>query len=166
MKTVSKEELKKILNDDTCLVLARSGDMDFIMVKGKDILDIAHELQGQPEQVAPAVQEEPVFEVEISGEHWLNAGPVKGVDLRKLPEGVNKLYASPPAPVVPDEWTWEQARRFCRDREISFPVEAAHSAVQQYRTDMLTQPTKANNVIGQYQGADGMSHDIITLDKV
>lgn len=29
-------------------------------------------------------------------------------------------------------WTWEQARRFCLQRDIHFPVEAAHRAVEQF----------------------------------
>ncbi|EIW6162755.1 hypothetical protein MF451_003752 [Salmonella enterica subsp. enterica serovar Saintpaul] len=37
----------------------------------------------------------PVFEVEVSGEHWLNAGPVEGADLTALPDGINVLYALP-----------------------------------------------------------------------
>lgn len=45
---------------------------------------------------------EPVFEVEVSGNHWLNAGPVDDSDFSGMPDGVNRLYAAPPAPVVPD----------------------------------------------------------------
>lgn len=33
------------------------------------------------------------------------------------------------------------------------------------RTAMLAQPTKANNVIGQYQAADGLPNDIVTLGR-
>lgn len=47
---------------------------------------------------------EPVFEVEVSGNHWLDAGPVDDSDFSGMPDGVNKLYSAPPAPVsVPDE---------------------------------------------------------------
>jgi len=42
----------------------------------------------------------PVFEVEISGEHWINAGPAKGVDFWLLPDGIITLYAAPPAQPV------------------------------------------------------------------
>lgn len=42
----------------------------------------------------------PIFEVEISGEHWINACPAKGVDFRILPDGINTLYAAPPAQPV------------------------------------------------------------------
>ena len=42
-----------------------------------------------------------------------------------------------PVHAVPDEWTWEQARRFVRDHDISFPIEAAHRAVGAFRAVIL-----------------------------
>ncbi len=70
----------------------------------------------------------PVFEVEISGEHWINAGPAKGVDFRTLPDGINTLYAAPPAhPVAVPEWTNEQCLEFLctafRHAEIKGDIE-------------------------------------------
>lgn len=51
-----------------------------------------------------SLEAEPVFEVEVSGNHWLNAGPVDDSDFSGMPDGVNKLYTAPPAPVsVPDD---------------------------------------------------------------
>lgn len=51
-----------------------------------------------------SLEAEAVFEVEVSGSHWLNAGPVDDSDFSGMPDGVNQLYAAPPAPVsVPDE---------------------------------------------------------------
>lgn len=42
-------------------------------------------------------------------------------------------------PVVPDVWTWEQAKTFVRSREIQFPVEAAHEAVIAWRASIFKQ---------------------------
>ncbi|EKK5420015.1 hypothetical protein ACJCGF_000948 [Enterobacter hormaechei] len=51
-----------------------------------------------------SLEAEPVFEVEVSGNHWLNAGPVDDSAFSGMPDGVNQLYTAPPAPVsVPDE---------------------------------------------------------------
>ncbi|EQA1694564.1 hypothetical protein O1E46_RS20910 [Enterobacter hormaechei] len=47
-----------------------------------------------------SLEAEPVFEVEVSGNHWLNAGPVDDSDFSGMPDGVNQLYSAPPAPVV------------------------------------------------------------------
>jgi len=67
-----------------------------------------------------SLEAEPVFEVEVSGNHWLNAGPVDDSDFSGMPDGVNQLYSAPPAPVsVPDELTREQyKRRFMEDDDF------------------------------------------------
>ena len=43
---------------------------------------------------------------------------------------------APPCPPLPHTdlvpWTWDQAKEFCRSKEIQFPVEAAHRAVEEY----------------------------------
>ncbi|ECN9265152.1 hypothetical protein ZL58_14045 [Salmonella enterica subsp. enterica serovar Typhimurium] len=44
----------------------------------------------------------PVFNVEVSGEHWLNAGPTDGADFAKLPDGIITLYAVTGAKPAPD----------------------------------------------------------------
>jgi len=52
-----------------------------------------------------ALTAEPVYFVEIEGDQDINAGRVtegKRPDLGLLPDGINHLYAAPPAPVVPD----------------------------------------------------------------
>lgn len=46
-----------------------------------------------------SLEAEPVFEVEVSGNHWLNAGPIDDSDFSGMPDGVNQLYSAPPAPV-------------------------------------------------------------------
>lgn len=38
---------------------------------------------------------------------------------------------SPPAVTPLEPWTWEQAKEFCLRKEIQFPVEAAHRAVEE-----------------------------------
>lgn len=48
---------------------------------------------------------EPVYFVEIEGDQDINAGRItwgKRPDLGLLPDGINQLYANPPAPRVPD----------------------------------------------------------------
>ncbi|MDL0041730.1 hypothetical protein [Enterobacter hormaechei] len=53
-----------------------------------------------------SLEAEPVFEVEVSGNHWLNAGPVDDSDFSGMPDGVNQLYSAPPAPAsVPEKIT-------------------------------------------------------------
>lgn len=52
-----------------------------------------------------ALTAEPVYFVEIEGDQDINAGRITGgkrPDLGLLPDGINHLYAAPPAPVVPD----------------------------------------------------------------
>lgn len=59
-----------------------------------------------------SLEAEPVFEVEVSGNHWLNAGPVDDSDFSGMPDGVNQLYSTPPSPVSVPEWTNEQCLEF------------------------------------------------------
>lgn len=40
-------------------------------------------------------KQEPVFQVEVSGNHWLNAGPLDDSDFSDLPDGINLLFARP-----------------------------------------------------------------------
>jgi len=57
------------------------------------------------EAALAALTAEPVYFVEIEGDQDINAGRVtegKRPDLGLLPDGINHLYAAPPAPVVPD----------------------------------------------------------------
>jgi len=59
-----------------------------------------------------SLEAEPVFEVEVSGNHWLNAGPVDDSDFSGMPDGVNQLYTATPAPVsVPDELSRQEYKR-------------------------------------------------------
>ena len=46
-----------------------------------------------------SLEAEAGFEVEVSGNHWLNAGPVDDSDFSGMPDGVNQLYSAPPARV-------------------------------------------------------------------
>ncbi|EAN1667254.1 molecular chaperone DnaJ [Salmonella enterica] len=49
---------------------------------------------------------EPVFFIEVEGDDWIQAGRIPGstFDFSNLPDGINKLYAAPPAPVIQDDW--------------------------------------------------------------
>lgn len=73
------------------------------------------------------------------------------------------VYSAPPAPVVPDELltAMEEVLRISDRQHDAW--DKAKAAVSACRAAMTAQPTKANNAIGQYQGADGMPHDIVTL---
>ncbi|HGM6760904.1 TPA: hypothetical protein ACKQER_000649 [Serratia marcescens] len=56
---------------------------------------------GEPMLAAPpAPASEPIFFIEVEGDDWINAGRIPGstFDFNNLPDGVNKLYAAPPAP--------------------------------------------------------------------
>nr|DAZ40051.1 MAG TPA: hypothetical protein [Caudoviricetes sp.] len=53
-----------------------------------------------------AMGAEPVFFITVEGDDWTQAGRIPGstFDFNNLPDGINKLYTAPPAPVsVPDE---------------------------------------------------------------
>lgn len=75
------------------------------------------------------------------------------------------VYSAPPAPVVPDELltAMEEVLRISDRQHDAW--DKAKAAVSACRAAMTAQPTKANNAIGQYQGADGMPHDIVTLGR-
>lgn len=51
------------------------------------------------EKLAELEKQEAIFQVEVSGNHWLNAGPVEDSDFTGLPDGINLLYARP-APAI------------------------------------------------------------------
>lgn len=57
-------------------------------------------------KLAELEKQEAIFQVEVSGNHWLNAGPVDDSDFTGLPDGVNLLYArpAPAADLVPEGW--------------------------------------------------------------
>lgn len=62
------------------------------------------------EKLAELEKQEPVFQIEVSGNHWLNAGPVEYSDFTSMPDGMNLLYVRPAPAVslmdlVPDEMT-------------------------------------------------------------
>lgn len=78
-----------------------------------DISEHVRELEQRAEaaeaKLAELDKQEAIFQVEVSGNHWLNAGPVDDSDFTGLPDGVNLLYARPVpavnlADLVPDGW--------------------------------------------------------------
>ena len=53
---------------------------------------------------------QPVFFIEIEGDDWINAGRIESKnrpDLGLLPDGINLLYAAPPAPANTHPAAWE-----------------------------------------------------------
>ena len=91
------------------LISAANARMEFAeMMMAKDLLPLQirnWSIEAELARIALAsIEAEPVFEVEVSGSHWLNAGPVDDSDFSGMPDGVNQLYTAPPSPVsVPDE---------------------------------------------------------------
>lgn len=78
-----------------------------------DIAEALRSLEQRAEaaeaKLAELAKQEAIFQVEVSGNHWLNAGPVDDSDFTGLPDGVNLLYAHPApaadlAELVPDGW--------------------------------------------------------------
>ena len=69
---------------------------------------------------------------------------------RQLIDRVLSVVASQQAATVPDAWTWEQAREFVRREDISFPVEAAYSAVKSFWAASQQAPA-ANPQIAEYE---------------
>jgi hypothetical protein len=76
---------------------------EFTKEQLQQIIETDHVQCGEASALArialASLEAEPVFEVEVSGSHWLNAGPVDDSDFSGMPDGVNQLYAAPPAPV-------------------------------------------------------------------
>lgn len=52
------------------------------------------------DEVLASRNAEPVFFIEVDGDDWIQAGRIPGstFDFNNLPDGINKLYAAPPAP--------------------------------------------------------------------
>lgn len=83
---------------------------------------------------------QPVFFIEIEGDDWINAGRVPGstFDFSNLPDGINHLYAAPPAPALPGELLDAMAeviRISDRDHEA---WDRAKVAISACRVAMLT----------------------------
>lgn len=84
--------------------LAHRGEIE-------DVQAQLYEAENRNEADAAELQErrkadsaEPVFFIEVEGDDWIQAGRIPGstFDFNNLPDGINRLYAAPPAPVVPD----------------------------------------------------------------
>lgn len=91
------------LDDLVLLVNSKNNPFDnYSTVKDKTILAIAEAFRALEQRaeaaeamVAEQAKQEAIFQVEVSGNHWLNAGPVDDSDFTGLPDGVNLLYARP-----------------------------------------------------------------------
>ena len=79
MAQLSKERLEEIVSDPT-------------INQGSAFAEMARRLLAVEGQLAELAAQDPVFEIEVSGNHWLNAGPVDDSDFTSLPDGINKLY--------------------------------------------------------------------------
>lgn len=121
--TLSNERLEEILGDET-----------YVMVMSSEIMEIARELRERRERD----KQEPVAYTSSDALADVYCGDTAMMGPADTVGDV-ALYA---APVVPEEWTWDQAKAFIRAREIQFPVEAAHEAVKAYRAAMIAAAPK------------------------
>lgn len=82
----------------------------------------------------------PVYFVEIEDGQDINAGRIEGKnrpDLSLLPDGINHLYAAPPAPVsVPEEVSWEDVPEEITEDDMALASAWAHG-FNQCRAAML-----------------------------
>ncbi|HED3852386.1 hypothetical protein V1605_20105 [Enterobacter soli] len=85
-----------------------------------------------------SLEAEPVYFVEIEGDQDINAGRIEGKnrpDLGLLPDGVNYLYAAPPAPVsVP---TFEEWCKRTEKKPVGWVRDAMKEAYEACRAAML-----------------------------
>ncbi|EAA5284935.1 hypothetical protein I5X18_000324 [Salmonella enterica] len=94
MTTITKERLLKIQHWRETY-----GADSNVMLPAEEAAELAR-------IVLAALTAEPVFYIEVEGDDWTQAGRIPGstFDFSNLPDGINKLYAAPPAPVIPDDW--------------------------------------------------------------
>lgn len=94
MTTITKERLLKIQ-----YWRETYGADSNVMLPAEEAAELAR-------IVLAALTAEPVFYIEVEGDDWTQAGRIPGstFDFSNLPDGINKLYAAPPAPVIPDDW--------------------------------------------------------------
>lgn len=90
---------------------------------------------------APTPASEPIFFIEVEGDDWINAGRILGstFDFNNLPDGVNKLYAAPPTPAVPDVVDYSDLDATSEDREVIEAI-AECKGWNACRAAMLAQP--------------------------
>nr|WP_230688512.1 DUF551 domain-containing protein [Enterobacter kobei] len=88
MSTITRERIEQLAN-------------------GNNICKVTREERIELARIALAsLEAEPIYFVEIEDGQDINAGRIEGKnrpDLSLLPDGINHLYAAPPAPVVPAE---------------------------------------------------------------
>ena len=101
---------------------------------------------------------EPVFFIEVDGEDWIQAGRIPGstFDFNNLPDGVNKLWATPqPAPIVPTV-------TFYRDG-----IEAAATWVDQQRESYDSEHGRHDPDTGMFEfGGDAQRDYSATLEEI
>lgn len=69
---------------------------------GSNVMLPAEEAEELARIVLASLTAEPVFYIEVEGDDWTQAGRIPGstFDFNNLPDGINQLYATPPAPVA------------------------------------------------------------------
>ncbi|HGE8301217.1 TPA: DUF551 domain-containing protein [Serratia marcescens] len=112
---------------------------------------LSHEVKYMARELLANREAQPVFFIEIEGDDWINAGRIESKnrpDLGLLPDGINYLYAAPPAPAVnasPDFETWfvekyKQPERLMKNGDGAYKfsgVQMAFSAWVDGRAAML-----------------------------
>ncbi|HFG5531673.1 TPA: hypothetical protein ACIWOL_002971 [Salmonella enterica subsp. enterica serovar Java] len=111
--TITKERLLKIQHWRETY-----GSDSNVMLPAEEAAELAR-------IVLASLTAEPVFYIEVEGDDWTQAGRIPGstFDFNNLPDGINQLYATPPAPVAdadPVAFTDERnLHHIARGRETS-----------------------------------------------
>ncbi|NIG20585.1 hypothetical protein F3J37_18070 [Pantoea sp. Al-1710] len=90
--------LSVFVGDNASLISDLCKNHQALQQKLDAALDLAGFRGAMIDDLLKGDKSEPVFQVEVSGNHWLNAGPVDNADFTGLPDGINLLYARPAPP--------------------------------------------------------------------
>ena len=118
-----------------------------------------------------SLEAEPVFEVEVSGNHWLNAGPVDDSDFSGMPDGVNQLYSAPPVPLsmpaayehTEDFSEYHEGWNACRAAMLQDAENAETPTTMQAAPALDSSPKIAESPTGINQGK---SEPVTTANKL
>jgi hypothetical protein len=104
------------------------------------------------DEVLVARNAEPVFFIEIEGDDWIQAGRIPGstFDFNNLPDGINKLFATPPVPVVPDEKCDDDGNT---TSEFDYGWNACRTAMLQGKAEPASEPCKLREQVRREHAA-------------
>ncbi len=127
------------------------GNLGYAMADAVKVIDEVLEFR-------KADSAEPVFFIEVDGEDWIQAGRIPGstFDFNNLPDGVNKLWATPqPAPIVPTVTCYRDG------------IEAAATWVDQQRESYDSEHGRHDPDTGMFEfGGDAQRDYSATLEEI